>query len=206
MPFCSQCGNEVKTPYCTSCGAKTGVIAASAPNSLKSAEDVPILRTEISTDEVDRLKAWGLPRPPKSRRFWWDYYFEGLRKYGVFSGRASRSEYWFFYLFNVIGVLGFAVFAGIIGAVFRLNNSDTNNLASLYFLATLLPYIAVSVRRLHDTGKSGWWMLVAFVPLVNLILLLFFMEDSQPGPNRFGPNPKGVNEKRGHVGPAAPTG
>ena len=112
-----------------------------------------------------------------------NWYLKVLKKYAVFSGRAQRKEYWMFFLFNFIiaFVLGFV--EGLAGG--------PGVLGSLYGLAVLIPGIAVSVRRLHDTNRSGWWVLISVVPLIGAIVLLIFMvEDSQPGDNRYGPNPK----------------
>jgi uncharacterized membrane protein YhaH (DUF805 family) len=105
-----------------------------------------------------------------------NWYFEVLRKYAVFKGRARRKEYWMFVLFNIIIglILGFI---GILG--------------TLYMLAVLLPSLAVGVRRLHDAGRSGWWLLIGLVPIIGgIVLLVFFVQDSQPGENEYGPNPK----------------
>ncbi|CAI8741222.1 DUF805 domain-containing protein [Pseudomonas donghuensis] len=106
------------------------------------------------------------------------WYFEVLKKYAVFSGRARRKEYWMFFLVNILVamVLGFIDRVAGTGAI----------LSNLYSLALLIPGIAVGVRRMHDTDRSGWWLLL---PIVNLI---FLCQDSQPGPNRFGQNPKGI--------------
>lgn len=112
-----------------------------------------------------------------------DWYLKVLRQYADFEGRARRTEYWMFALFNIIiaFVLGFV--EGLVGG--------PGILGFLYGLAVLLPGIAVSVRRLHDTGKSGWLLLIAFIPLIGAIVLLVFMVmDSQPGDNQYGPNPK----------------
>jgi uncharacterized membrane protein YhaH (DUF805 family) len=113
------------------------------------------------------------------------WYLEVLRKYALFTGRARRSEYWYFVLFNVIVavVLGFvdSALAKILGfGMFGM----------LYGLAVLVPGIAVSIRRLHDTDRSGWWLLLALVPLVGLVLIYFLAEDSNAGTNRYGQNPK----------------
>ena len=112
-----------------------------------------------------------------------NWYLEVLKKYAVFSGRARRKEYWMFFLFNliilfVIGLVeGFAGSPGIVGM--------------LYSLGVLIPGIAVSVRRLHDTDRSGWWILIGLVPLIGAIVLLVFMVlDSKPDENQYGPNPK----------------
>lgn len=93
-------------------------------------------------------------------------------KYATFSGRARRSEYWWFCLCNVI--LGCIPFVNFI-----------------WGLAVLIPSLAVCVRRLHDTGRSGWWLLLALVPVVNLVLIYFYVCDSTPGTNEYGENPKG---------------
>jgi uncharacterized membrane protein YhaH (DUF805 family) len=107
-----------------------------------------------------------------------------LTQYVGFSGRARRSEYWFFVLFNVL----LSIVAGIIGGLIKFPL-----LSTLISLALLLPALAVSIRRLHDTGRSGWWLLIGLIPLVGLIVLIvFFVQDSQPGQNAFGPNPKGA--------------
>ncbi|BDP42173.1 hypothetical protein DAETH_21420 [Deinococcus aetherius] len=73
-------------------------------------------------------------------------------------------------------------------------------LSAVYGLATFLPTLAVNIRRLHDTGRSGWWYLIAFVPLVGgIVLLIFAVMDSQPGTNKWGPNPKGVGSAAGNA-------
>lgn len=111
-----------------------------------------------------------------------DWYLQVWKKYAVFTGRARRKEYWMFALFNLIITLILAVIDGLTGS---------SPLAGLYMLAIVLPALAVGVRRLHDTGRSGWWLLVAFVPIIGSIVLLFLMvQDSHPGENQYGPNPK----------------
>lgn len=112
-----------------------------------------------------------------------DWYLEAWRKYAVFSGRARRTEYWMFVLFNVIVAVVLSFVDGLVGSQGALD--------MLYGLAALIPGIAVSVRRLHDTDRSGWWLLVGLIPLVGTIVLLVFMvQDSTPGQNEFGANPK----------------
>jgi uncharacterized membrane protein YhaH (DUF805 family) len=117
------------------------------------------------------------------------WYFEVLKKYAVFSGRARRKEYWFFALFNLIVTFVLMIIDAAAG-VFD-TESGFGPLSGLYTLAVLIPSIAVSVRRLHDTDRSGWWLFIGLVPLVGVIVLLVFMVlDGKPGHNRFGPNPK----------------
>ena len=114
-----------------------------------------------------------------------NWYLDVLKKYAVFDGRARRKEFWMFVLLNAIIEVALTIVEKVIGG--------PGILSSLYGLAVLLPFIAVGARRLHDTGRSGWWQLIGFVPLVGLIVLLvFFAQDSQPGTNQYGPNPKGT--------------
>lgn len=112
-------------------------------------------------------------------------------KYCCFSGRARRKEYWMFVLFNII----FSLVVGFIGGFLYgvTNVTAFLYLSTIYNLAMLLPGLSVGVRRLHDTDKSGWFVLLALIPIVGAIILLVFMcLDSNPGANRFGPNPKGL--------------
>lgn len=92
-------------------------------------------------------------------------------KYADFSGRARRSEYWYFYLFTLI-----------IGAV----------VPCISTLVILIPSISVTTRRLHDTGRSGWWQLLYLTGIGGLVVFIFTLEDSSPGPNEYGPNPKSL--------------
>ena len=116
------------------------------------------------------------------------WYLEVLKKYAVFSGRARRKEYWYFLLGNIL--IGFAL-GFIEGMTGLFAASDSSVLANVYTVAVLIPGIAVSVRRLHDTDRSGWWLWIALVPLIGaLVLLVFMVHDSDPGQNRYGPSPK----------------
>ena len=112
------------------------------------------------------------------------WYVMVLKKYVVFEGRARRKEYWYFALISFIISLILSLIDWAIGI---------NVLATIYGLAVLLPSIAVGVRRLHDTGRTGWWLFIGLIPLVGaIILLVFFFTDSQPGENKYGPSPKAV--------------
>ncbi|MER7461493.1 DUF805 domain-containing protein [Streptomyces sp. NPDC097981] len=114
------------------------------------------------------------------------YYTDVLKKYTVFSGRARRQEYWMFFLFNLAATIIVAVVDSALGTYPLLY--------AIYALGVLLPGIAVGVRRLHDTGKSGWWMFIALVPLIGGIWLIVLMAtEGQPQPNEYGPNPKAVH-------------
>ena len=112
-----------------------------------------------------------------------DWYMAVLRKYADFSGRARRREYWMFVLISFLISCGLAVISA-------MANSLTF-LSWIYSLAVLVPSLAVSVRRLHDIGRSGWWLLIGLIPLVGIIVLIvFFATEGQPGDNQYGPNPK----------------
>ncbi|MAV35992.1 MAG: hypothetical protein CMJ59_11070 [Planctomycetaceae bacterium] len=111
-------------------------------------------------------------------------YINVLKKYAEFTGRASRSEYWMFILYNVI----FSVVLTVIDLVVF----GTPAFALLYGFAVLIPGIGVSLRRLHDTNRTGVLLLLGLVPCIGLILLVWFFQDSQPGENQYGANPNGV--------------
>lgn len=114
-----------------------------------------------------------------------NWFVEVVKKYAVFNGRAHRTEYWMFVLFYVLIYIGLAVIEGVLGG--------PGILTLIFGLGLLVPSIAVTARRLHDTGRSGWWILISLVPLVGWIVLLVFMVlDGTPGDNVFGPNPKGA--------------
>src|SRR5918912_3057743 len=118
-----------------------------------------------------------------------DWYLEVLKKYAVFDGRARRQEYWMFILFNIIITAVLALIDSLIGTVIR--QAGFGLLQGLYDLAVLIPSIAVTVRRLHDTGRTGWWILIGLIPLIGgIVLLVFMVLDSEPGANQYGPNPK----------------
>ncbi|MEW2548270.1 DUF805 domain-containing protein [Streptomyces sp. NPDC047002] len=109
------------------------------------------------------------------------WYVEVLGKYAVFSGRASRAEYWMFVLFNVL--------AGIVLGLIDLAIHH-QYLTMLYGLATLVPSLAVCARRLHDTDRSGWWQLLLLIPFIGAVVLIVMCAlDGTHGDNRFGPRP-----------------
>ena len=117
------------------------------------------------------------------------WYLEVLKKYAVFSGRARRKEYWMFFLFNVIITVVIALAESAMGIADP--ESGYGPIGVVYALAVLIPGIAVTVRRLHDTDHSGWWLFIALIPILGAIILLVFMvRDGQAGTNQYGPNPK----------------
>lgn len=144
------------------------------------------------------------------------WYFDVLTKqFANFEGRARRKSFWLFILFHIIVVLVLSVITNPIFVDIRFN--PFNPIVMIYWIITLIPFIAIKVRRLHDTGRSGWWILLQSILeiiiislrfydtgrsgwrvllgfiyiLVIIILLIFFLLDSTPGDNKYGPNPKG---------------
>ncbi len=104
------------------------------------------------------------------------------QKYATFSGRARRAEYWYFQLFNMVAVALIA-FVAISGSFIAMG------LLFVYILASLLPSLAVTVRRLHDIDFSGWWILISLIPFGGLVLFFFTVMAGTKGPNRFGEDP-----------------
>lgn len=112
-----------------------------------------------------------------------DWYLDVLKtKYAAFSGRARRKEYWMFTLVNVLIYAGLVIVGRIVGIDALL--------AGVYGLAVLLPSLAVGVRRLHDTDRSGWWLLLGLIPVLGLVLLIFMCIEGNTGDNQYGASPK----------------
>jgi len=126
-----------------------------------------------------------------------NYFVNTIKNHYVdFGGRARRSQYWYFSLFSMLIILPFYGLA--IFGLFNENSILTYLGGAVYIIAAFglfLPSLGLTFRRLHDTGKSAWWLLIAFVPLIgSIVLLVFFCTDSQMGSNIYGPNPKNENE------------
>lgn len=120
-----------------------------------------------------------------------NYFVMALKKYAVFSGRSRRAEYWYFILFSTI-ITFIVTFIDI--AVSTGTGLDIQLLGTLYGLAVVLPSLGVLVRRLHDTGRSGWYVFISIIPVIGMIVLLVWLAtDSQSGMNQYGPNPKEAN-------------
>jgi len=115
------------------------------------------------------------------------WYLRVLKLYADFDGRTRRKEFWTFTLFNLI----FSFIAILLDELFETKISDVGIIESLYALFIIIPQFAVSVRRLHDIGKSGWYNLIALIPYIGWFVLIFlFCQDSQYSENRWGKNPK----------------
>ena len=119
---------------------------------------------------------------------------EPLFKYATFSGRARRKEYWLFFLFiTVVGLVASGIDA-LLGFV------EMGPVNLIWSLAVLLPSLAVGARRLHDTGRSGWWLLLYLVPLIGwIVLIVFFCLRGESGMNRFGPDPLDPRDQRAEL-------
>lgn len=116
-----------------------------------------------------------------------NWYLAVLKQYAVFSGRARRKEYWYFLLFSIIASIILSIIDGLLMATIGIAG-----LYVIYSLGIIIPSLAVSVRRLHDTGRSGWWLFINLIPLIGAIVFLVFMvQDSQADENQYGANVKG---------------
>ncbi len=114
------------------------------------------------------------------------YFVDVVKKYVVFEGRARRKEYWFFVLFFFLISLVLSVIERTLG----LYASGVGFLTLVLNLGLLLPNLAVGARRLHDIGKSGWWLLISFIPILGaIVLLIFFCIRGENGENQYGPDP-----------------
>lgn len=115
-------------------------------------------------------------------------YLSVLKKYFVLQGRARRSEYWMFVLVNLLISIALTAVDAVLIKSLRL---PFGILSAIYTIGIICPSFCVGVRRLHDVGRSGWWLLIALIPLIGaLVLLIFSVLDSQPADNKYGPNPK----------------
>src|SRR5688572_12459265 len=123
------------------------------------------------------------------------WYLSVLKQYATFTGRARRSEYWYFFLFNMLFAIAAMVLDYVLGTTFQYGSQiiSFGYVYVLYGLFVFIPGLAVTVRRLHDVGKSGWWYFIILIPIVGAIWLLVLMfTDSDPGANKYGANPKPV--------------
>jgi len=115
-----------------------------------------------------------------------NYYLGVWKKFAEFSGRAGRPEYWYFTLFNILAYIILSILDNAVGFS-SAAAGGVGLFGGIYSLAVLIPSLAVSVRRLHDTGRSGWWILIGLIPVIGAIVLLVFMIlKSDEGANEYG--------------------
>lgn len=110
-----------------------------------------------------------------------EYFIGAIRKYAEFSGRSTRKEYWMYYLIYFLIYIVLAVIDGIVGVMI---------FTSIFSLALMIPSVSITARRLHDTGRSGWWQLILFVPLIGLIVMIIFLVQDSSDSNKYGTNPE----------------
>ena len=128
-----------------------------------------------------------------------NWYLKVLKQYADFGGRARRKEYWMFVLFNVIFAIVAMGLDNLLGITF--GEIPYGPIYAIYGLAVFIPGLAVVVRRLHDIGKSGWWILITLIPLIGGIwMLVLLVTDSESGTNKWGPNPKTNAEEIDQIG------
>ncbi|MBC8869648.1 MAG: DUF805 domain-containing protein [Planctomycetes bacterium] len=175
---CKKCRTKVDDAFdvCWQCG--TSVDGIEDESFSAEADATPDRDPEPSTSEAARVR-----RVPSAGSF---SYIEVWKKFAVFEGRASRIEFWMFFLFNVVIALGLSLVDVIAGTT---TESGRGVLSGVFSLAVWLPNIAVTVRRLHDTGRSGWWLLIGVVPCVGaIVLFLFLVQASEWGYDQYGSN------------------
>ncbi len=121
-----------------------------------------------------------------------NYYIQAFKKFSDFSGRARRKEYWSFFLVNVLVTIVIILIDLALGT-YSIGEERLGLLGTIYSIILIVPSIAITVRRLHDTSRSGWWILIALIPVLGALVLLYFtLLDSTPGSNEYGPNPKEI--------------
>lgn len=122
-----------------------------------------------------------------------NWYLKVLRQYADFNGRARRKEYWMFVLINIMFMLVAMGFDNMLSIDF--GGAGYGPIYLIYSLALVIPSFAVGIRRLHDTGRSGWMMLLSLIPLIGQIwLIVLFATEGNPGVNEYGSNPKEMTE------------
>ena len=142
-----------------------------------------------SCSHVEDDAALGATSQAMSKMGFWHAYALGWSRFKDFKGRSRRMEYWSWSLVNTIILMLFFALVGLSDGPYSVLGFWSLVL-TLYFLACLIPGFALSIRRLHDIGFTGWWILISFVPYLSLLLIIFSFIDSQKGANKWGPNPK----------------
>jgi len=125
-----------------------------------------------------------------------------FQNYANFSGRARRSEYWYFRLVTSLLLIGFVIFGAMLSAILGdVGFPIAMVVFFLYLIASIIPSLAVTVRRMHDIGKSGWTMFVALIPFAGPIwILVLLITDGEHGENYYGPDPKNIAEEIDEIG------
>ncbi len=212
--FCKNCGNDMGDDrFCSSCGSATDVVGTAEQQTVYQENTYQNTQTQTAyapnngyaqNGGYSQGYAPNYNYAPVENFNLITGYTSMFKKYAQFNGRSRRSEYWFAYLMNYIVcfVLAFIMYIPLIKDIIAYGEPTAASLGTigvfailltLYGFAYIIPGLAIVVRRLHDTGKSGWYALFSLIPWIgSIILIIFLAMDSQPGPNQYGPNPKGM--------------
>lgn len=176
--FCEHCGNMLpdRAKFCDSCGAPVKKQEPQQPIYESPSYEAPSYEAPSYPQPYNQVQPYDTPRQPRPSVSFVDAIRLYFLNYSNFHGRSRRSEFWFA-----------ALFTGILSA---LVSSILPDLSGLLSLALLCPNIALAVRRLHDIGKSGWYYLFCFIPLVGPFFLLYWYCQDSEGENDWGPSPK----------------
>ena len=177
--YCTKCGKEMRGAgnFCPGCGAP-----------VKNAPQADGYQAQRAV-YVPPGGAYGNVGQANIRRGFIDNFFYVLQNCFNFFGRASRREYWLFILAMIPACLMLGFVLGLTGLIDPSDARDERLIESFFGIAGAVLVLAVGVRRLHDVGKSGWWLLLQFVPLANLYLLYLFIKRGDAGDNIYGPDP-----------------
>ena len=189
VSFCPQCGAEVNGSFCPQCGA---IIEAVNTSSQSAGTDGNPFQagSQAPSNAGLRMGSYGGGGEAADVPTFSEAFPMVMKKYATFSGRASRPEFWYFWLTCFLVNFIFNVIVQLVGP-----ESAASNIVAivqgLFGLAIIIPHIAVVVRRLHDTNRTGWWFLIVFIPLIGAIILLLWLASAPtPGTNMYGPQPR----------------
>ena len=189
VSFCPQCGAEVNGSFCPQCGA---IIEAVNTSSQSAGTDGNPFQagSQAPSNAGLRMGSFGGGAGAADAPTFSEAFPMVMKKFATFSGRASRPEFWYFWLTCFLVNFIFNVIVQLVGP-----ESAASNIVAivqgLFGLAIIIPHIAVVVRRLHDTNRTGWWFLIVFIPLIGAIILLLWLASAPtPGTNMYGPQPR----------------
>ena len=189
MSFCPQCGAEVNGSFCPQCGAIIDAIDTSSQSA--GTDGNPFQAgSQAPSNAGLRMGSFGGGAGAADVPTFSEAFPRVMKKFATFSGRASRPEFWYFWLTCFLVNFIFNVIVQLVGP-----ESAASNIVAivqgLFGLAIIIPHIAVVVRRLHDTNRTGWWFLIVFIPLIGAIILLLWLASAPtPGTNMYGPQPR----------------
>ena len=193
--YCKNCGAELadEASFCVSCGASSSVVDMKCPacGYVNPTDSRFCGECGVSLGQP-AASGTGLRTAELSMVNFSDAIKLGFKNKVKFSGRSTRAEFWWFYLFSILGFYGLMI---ILGAVAGISGSLVPLLIG-YVAAILIfgiPQLALSSRRLHDAGRSAWWFLIALIPFGGIVLLIWWIQKGDSGPNKYGPDPRQPN-------------